>query len=45
MARHLARLKKSLDADTKKDLAALTPKLVAWMQPVAQLIVEAKDPN
>ena len=45
MARHVARLKKSLDADTKKDLAALTPKLPAWMRPVAQQIVEAKNPN
>jgi hypothetical protein len=39
MAQHAARLKQSLDADTKKDLAALTPKLPAWMRPVAQQIV------
>ena len=43
MARHVARLKKSLDADTKKDLGALTPKLPAWMRPVAQQIVEGKN--
>ena len=35
-----ARLKKNLDADTKSDLAALTPKLPAWMRPVAQQIVD-----
>ena len=45
MARHVARLKKSLDADTKKDLAALTPKLPAWMRPVAQQITETKNSN
>ena len=45
MARHVARLKKSLDADTKKDLAVLTPKLPAWMRPVAQQIIESKNPN
>ena len=45
MAQHAARLKRSLDADTKKDLAALTPKLPAWMQPVAQQIVENKNLN
>lgn len=40
MPKHLARLKKDLDADTKKDLAALTPKLVAWMRPLAQEITQ-----
>ena len=45
MARHVARLKKSLDADTKKDLSVLTPKLPAWMRPVAQQIIEGKNPN
>ena len=45
MAQHVARLKMSLDADTKKDLAALTPKLPAWMRPIAQQIVESKNPN
>lgn len=42
MAHHAARLKKSLDAATKKDLAALTAKLPAWMRPVAQQIVETR---
>lgn len=45
MARHVARLKKSLDADAKKDLAVLTPKLPAWMRPVAQQIAETKNSN
>lgn len=45
MARHTARLKKNLDADTKKDLAALTPKLPAWMWQVAQKIFESKNLN
>ena len=40
LARHLARLGDTLDAGTKKDLAALTPKLAAWMRPAAQRIVE-----
>ena len=40
MAKHVSRLKKSLDADTKKDLAALTSKLPAWMRPVARQIIE-----
>ena len=40
LARHLARLSETLDAGTKKDLAALTPKLAAWMRPVAERIVE-----
>jgi hypothetical protein len=40
MARHVAQLKKTLDADTKHDLAALAPKLTAWMRPLAQLIAE-----
>ena len=40
MARHVAQLKKTLDADTKHDLVALAPKLTAWMRPLAQLIAE-----
>jgi len=40
MAKHVSRLKKSLDADTKKDLAALTSKMPAWMRPVARQIIE-----
>jgi len=39
--KHVARLKKDLDADTKKNLAALTPKLPAWMRPLARQITEA----
>jgi hypothetical protein len=42
LARHLARLSETLDAGTKKDLAALAPKLAAWMRPVAQQIVEGR---
>jgi hypothetical protein len=42
LARHLARLSETLDAGTKKDLAALTPKLAAWMRPAAQRIVEGR---
>ena len=38
MSRHVTRLKKTLDADTKKDLASLAPKLPAWMRPLAQQI-------
>ena len=38
MAKHLARLRRDLDAGTKKDLAALTPKLPAWMKSLAQEI-------
>jgi len=38
MARYVARLKRNLDADTKDDLASLTPRLVAWMRPLAQEI-------
>lgn len=40
MPKHLARLNRDLDADTKKDLAALTPKLPAWLRPFAQKITE-----
>ena len=42
LARHLARLSETLDTGTKKDLAALTPKLAAWMRPAAQRIVEGR---
>ncbi len=38
MAKHVDRLRKSLDAATKKDLASLTPKLVAWVRPIVQQI-------
>ncbi|MCW5554421.1 MAG: hypothetical protein KIS67_19955 [Verrucomicrobiae bacterium] len=40
MPKHVAKLKKDLDARTKKDLAALTPKLPAWMRPLAQQITQ-----
>lgn len=40
MAKHLAQLRRDLDADTKKDLAALTPKLVTWMRPLAREITQ-----
>jgi hypothetical protein len=45
MARHVAHLKKSLDANTKKDLAMLAPSLAAWMRPVAQQIAENNNSN
>jgi hypothetical protein len=38
MSRHVARLKRDLDAPTKKDLASLAPKLTAWMRPLAEEI-------
>jgi hypothetical protein len=45
MARHVALLKKNLDADTKKDLRMLAPNLAAWLGPVAQQIAERENPN
>jgi hypothetical protein len=36
MAKHVARLRRDLDATTKKDLAALAPELPAWMKPLAE---------
>jgi len=41
MPKHVAHLKKNLDAATKKDLAALVPKLPRWMRPLAQEITQA----
>jgi hypothetical protein len=41
MPKHISKLKKDLDARTKKDLAALTPKLPAWMRPLAQGITQS----
>lgn len=35
MPKHTARLRRDLDAKTKKDLASLAPKLPAWMEPLA----------
>ena len=40
MAKHVAKLKRDLDADTKKDLAALTPKLPVWMRAFTQEITQ-----
>jgi hypothetical protein len=36
----IARLRSVLDHRTKTDLATLTPKLPAWMQPIVQRIKE-----
>jgi hypothetical protein len=41
MPKHIAKLKRELDAETKKDLAVLAPKLPAWMRPIAQEITQA----
>jgi hypothetical protein len=38
--RHIARLKKRLDAKTKSDLKSLMPKTPVWMHPLLQQIVE-----
>ncbi len=40
MSQHVARLKKTLDAGTKRDLASLANKLPAWMRPLAQQIAQ-----
>ena len=39
MPKHVDKLRKTLDVDTKKSLASLTPELVAWMRPIAQEII------
>lgn len=39
MSRHIARLKKDLDASTKRDLMLLIPKMPIWMRPLVQEIV------
>jgi hypothetical protein len=41
MPKHVVKLKKDLDAETKKDLAAIAPNLPAWMRPLAQQIAQA----
>lgn len=41
MPKHVAKLQKDLDAGTKKDLAALAPKLPAWMRPLAREITQS----
>jgi hypothetical protein len=38
MLQHVTRLKWDLDANTKKDLASLAPKLSAWIRPLAEEI-------
>lgn len=38
MPKHVARLRKDLDAGTKKDLASIIPKIVTWMRPIVQQI-------
>jgi hypothetical protein len=40
MSKHVAKLKKDLDAATKKDLASLTLKLPLWMRPFVQQITQ-----
>jgi hypothetical protein len=35
MPRHVARLRRELDSNTKKDLRSLTPGMPAWMRPLA----------
>lgn len=39
-ARRLAQLRNKLDADTRSELAALTPRLPAWMRPIVQRLTE-----
>jgi hypothetical protein len=38
MEKHATRLRQDLDSATKKDLAALAPKVPAWMKPLALAI-------
>ena len=40
MAKHVDRLKRDLDASTKKDLASLNSKLVVWMRPLVRQITQ-----
>ena len=40
MSNHVAKLRKDLDADTKKDLQSITLKLPLWMRPFAQQITQ-----
>jgi hypothetical protein len=39
LSRHVAHLKKHLDAKTKADLKSLAPKTPAWMRPMLHQIV------
>lgn len=40
IAKHIDRLKRDLDASTKKDLASLNSKLVVWMRPLVRQITQ-----
>ncbi|HNW08272.1 MAG TPA: DUF6088 family protein [Verrucomicrobiota bacterium] len=40
VAKHVDRLKRDLDASTKKDLASLNSKLVVWMRPLVRQITQ-----
>ncbi len=40
MPRHITRLRRDLDANTKKDLRSLTPRMPAWMRPLAEEIIK-----
>ncbi len=39
MPRHITRLRRDLDSNTKKDLRSLTPRMPAWVRPLADEIV------
>ena len=41
LSRHVAQLRKRLDAKTKADLKSLAPKTPAWMWPVLQQLIQA----
>ena len=41
ISRHIARLKKRLDARTKLDLKSLVPKMPVWMRPILQQMIWA----
>lgn len=41
MAKHVSKLRRDLDVAAKKDLAALAPKLPAWMKPLVEEISQS----
>ncbi len=41
LSRHLAQLRKQLDAKTKADLKSLAPNTPAWMRPILQQLIQA----
>lgn len=41
MQRHIAHLRKQLDAEAKHELKTLTPELPAWLQPIVEQIVQS----